>query len=48
VRWSFSLTEPILLPLRRVIPPIRTIDITPIVAFFALGLVESLVRNWLG
>lgn len=48
VRWSFTLTEPMLRPLRKVIPPIRTIDITPIVAFFALGLVESLVRGWLG
>ncbi len=48
VRWSFTLTEPILRPLRRIIPPIRTIDITPIVAFFAIGIVESLVRNWLG
>lgn len=48
VRWAFTLTEPILQPLRRVIPPIRSIDITPIVAFFAIGIVESLVRNWLG
>lgn len=48
VRWSFTLSEPILRPLRRVIPPFRSIDITPIVAFFALGLVESLVRGWLG
>jgi YggT family protein len=48
VRWSFTLTEPILLPLRRIIPPIRSIDITPIVAFFAIGIIESLVRSWLG
>ena len=48
VRWSFTLTEPLLAPLRRIIPPIRSIDITPIVAFFVIGIVESLVRNWLG
>jgi YggT family protein len=48
VRWSFTLTEPILRPLRRVIPLIGSIDITPIVAFFGLGLLESLVRSWLG
>ena len=47
VRWSFTLTEPILRPLRRVIPPFRQIDLTPLIAFFALGLVESLVRDWL-
>lgn len=45
IRWSFTLSEPILRPLRRVIPPIRSIDITPIVAFFGLGLVESLIRS---
>ena len=48
VRWSFTLTEPILRPLRGIIPPIRSIDITPIVAFFLIGIVESLGRNWLG
>jgi YggT family protein len=48
VRWSFTLTEPLLQPLRRVIPLIRSIDITPIVAFLAIGIVEGLVRGWLG
>lgn len=48
VRWSFTLSEPILRPLRRVIPPFRSIDITPIVAFFALSILEGLVRGWLG
>ena len=47
IRWSFTLSEPILRPLRRVIPPFRSIDITPIIAFFALGILEALVREWL-
>lgn len=47
IRWSFALSEPILRPLRRVIPPFRSIDITPIIAFFALGILEALVREWL-
>jgi YggT family protein len=47
IRWSFTLSEPILRPLRRVIPPFRSIDITPIIAFFALGFLEALVREWL-
>ena len=47
VRWSFTLSEPVLRPLRRVIPPFRSIDITPIIAFFALGIIEGLVREWL-
>lgn len=47
VRWSFTLTEPILRPLRRVIPPFRQIDLTPLVAFFGLGILEAMVRGWL-
>jgi YggT family protein len=43
VRWSFVLTEPILRPLRAVIPPFGMIDVTPIVAFFLLRIVESFV-----
>jgi YggT family protein len=48
VRWSFTVSEPILRPLRRLIPPIRSIDITPIVAFFGLSILENVVRGWLG
>lgn len=48
VRWSFTVSEPILRPLRRLIPPIRSIDITPIVAFFGLTILENVVRGWLG
>lgn len=42
-RWAFVLTEPILAPLRRVIPNLGMIDITPIVAYFALSLLEGLI-----
>lgn len=43
LRWSFTLTEPLLRPLRRVIPLIGSIDITPIVAFFLISIVQSIV-----
>jgi YggT family protein len=43
VRWSYTLSEPVLRPLRRVIPMIGSIDITPIVAFFLLGIVQGIV-----
>ena len=43
IRWSFVLTEPILRPLRQVIPTIGMIDITPIVAYFLLRLLEGVV-----
>jgi YggT family protein len=41
VRWAFRLTEPFLAPLRRVIPSVGMMDITPIVAWFLLGLIQS-------
>lgn len=45
VRWSFVVTEWLLAPLRRIIPPLGMIDITPIVAFFVIQLIGgALVR----
>lgn len=41
--WSYRLTEWMLAPLRSIIPTIGMIDITVLVAYFGLGLLESLV-----
>lgn len=41
IRWTYPLTNWILTPLRRVIPALGMIDITPIVAWFALSLIQS-------
>jgi YggT family protein len=41
ISWSFRLTEPILAPLRRIVPTLGAFDITPIVAYFLLGLIQS-------
>lgn len=43
VRWAFTLSEPILRFLRRLVPPFGSIDITPILAFFLLAIVQSVV-----
>jgi YggT family protein len=44
VRWSYALTEPYLRPLRQLIPPIGgTLDVTPILAYFALSLLSGWV-----
>lgn len=43
VRWAFTVSEPILRPLRQIIPTIGMIDITPIVAYLLLGLLEGFV-----
>lgn len=45
VRWSYGATEWMLRPLRRLIPSFGVIDITPIVAYFALQLLQSAVEN---
>ena len=40
---DLRLSEPILRPLRQVIPNLGMIDITPIVAYLLLGLLQSFV-----
>jgi len=41
LRWSYVLTEWMIAPLRRIIPLIGMIDITPIIAWFLLNLIQS-------
>lgn len=45
LRWSYSATEWMLRPLRGLIPSLGVIDITPIVAYFALQLLRYLVET---
>jgi YggT family protein len=45
VRWAYPVTEWFLRPLRRVIPPMGMFDISPIVAWLGLSLLEWLVMN---
>lgn len=47
VRWAFVLSEPVLGPLRRIIPPLGMVDITPIIAYFAVQLVGGAVVGML-
>ena len=39
----YDLTEPVLGPFRRIIPPVGMIDISPIVVFFALGILRQVI-----
>ena len=53
IRWTYPLTNWILVPLRRIIPTVGRIDITPIVAYLALSwilepIVIRVVRGLLG
>jgi YggT family protein len=43
VSWSYRLSEPILQPLRRVVPALGGLDITPIIAYILLSIVENLL-----
>ena len=45
VRVTSALTEPVLSPLRRVIPPLGGFDITPIVLLLAIQLVKKLILS---
>jgi len=43
VRWSYQLSEPVLQPLRRIVPVLGGLDITPIIAYILLNIIESLL-----
>jgi YggT family protein len=47
VRWTWKLSEPVLGPLRKVIPTIGMMDITPLVAYFGLSLLQPIVLRLL-
>jgi YggT family protein len=47
IRWSYAISEPILKPLRAVIPTLGPIDITPIIAYFLIGIIQSAVLSLL-
>ncbi|MDA8203119.1 MAG: YggT family protein [Chloroflexi bacterium] len=43
-RFLFETTEPILQPIRRVLPPMGMIDFSPIVAFLLLSVIAAALR----
>ncbi len=43
VRFVYEITEPVLAPLRRIIPRIGMIDITPIVAILLMSVIENIL-----
>jgi len=47
IRWSYAVSEPILRPLRQVIPTLGPIDITPIIAYFLIGFIQGAVLRLL-
>jgi YggT family protein len=47
MRFLVDTTEPLLGPLRRIIPPLGRFDISPLVAFFILWLLQAAIRGTL-
>ena len=47
VNFVFRATSPLLTPIRRVMPPVGGLDLSPLVAILLLTLVQSLVINLL-
>ncbi|MDQ3083034.1 MAG: YggT family protein [Gemmatimonadota bacterium] len=47
IRWAYVVSEPILKPLRQVIPSLGPIDITPIIAYFLIGFLQGAVLRLL-
>lgn len=45
VRLIDRITAPVFTPLRKVVPPIAGIDITPIIVIFAIYLLKSVVAS---
>ena len=45
VSWSYRLSEPMLAQLRRVVPTLGALDITPILAYILLNLIEWALFN---
>ena len=52
VRWLSAVTDPVLVPVRRVLPPLRlggggaALDLSPLVVFIALEIVLSILRRF--
>ncbi len=44
-RFLIQITEPVLAPLRRFIPPVGGLDFTPMMALFILWFVEQLLKT---
>ena len=47
IRWAYAVSEPILRPLRQIIPSMGPIDITPIIAYFLIGFIQGAVLRLL-
>jgi len=45
VRFLYRVTEPVLAPVRRIIPPIAGIDISPVIVIFLIYFIQNILRQ---
>jgi YggT family protein len=43
--FLFRLTEPLLRPIRRVVPPVGGLDLSPLILIFAIMFLQSFIRH---
>ncbi len=47
VRFLYRITEPVLAPARRIIPPIYGLDLSPILVIFAIYFIKNMIHYFL-
>jgi len=47
VRFLYKVTEPVLAPIRKIIPPIGGIDISPVIVIFIIFIIQNLLHRLL-
>ncbi|HJS42231.1 MAG TPA: YggT family protein [Gemmatimonadales bacterium] len=48
LRPAYILTDWIVEPIRRIVPPLGALDISPLVAWFALWLIRTMIQSFMG
>ena len=44
VKFLYDITEPVLAPIRRALPPMSGIDLSPIIVFLGISVLQMLLR----
>lgn len=45
VRFLYRITDPVLIPIRKLIPPLKGIDFSPVIVFFGLDIIKRFVSG---
>lgn len=45
IRFIYEITEPLMAPFRRLIPPIGGMDFSPIILFLVIGFLENIIMQ---